>query len=434
MGRRAAFVLGAVLVAAACAPTRAAPPPVPEMVGPQEPPALADMLPDVDGADDPADDAGDDAGDEGTDTRTGPRPELIGVGLAGPDTIDGSPTGATGDAADLERIGLTGWAAFERSLGDTLIRGGSPNASFAVAVGGEVVRAGGLGEGVAGADVGPGTRFRIASISKIITAVLVLQLVDDGVIGLDEPVGGFLADRLGVTPSDPAVAAITAEHLLSHTSGLGPATPSFFGERGLTCRQIAAAELAGRINAPGGGVRYSNTNSCLAGILVEELTGLDYADAAYRRLLGPLGITEMRLAGTYDIGPDEVEHFSRPDRNYMEALGPAGGWIASAADVVRIMDSLNPDSPGWRPLGDDLLERMRQPPFGRPGGSLGLGLILYPDGTFGHTGTLESTHAMTLARPDGVTWAVLVNGEFPRESARLRTFVDRALAAAFPVR
>lgn len=310
----------ALLAGAACAPTRAAPPPVPEMVGPQEPPTLAD--------------------------------------------------------AD--------------------------------------------------------TRFRLASISKVVTAILALQLVDAGEIGLDEPIGDRLAAALAVEPIDPAVGSITLEHLLSHTSGLGPATTAFFGERGLTCRQIAAEALAGRINQPGGAVRYSNTNSCLAGILVEEVTGLDYVDAAARRLLGPLGVTDMRLAGTYDVGPGEAAHFSRPGRNYMEALGPAGGWIASARDVVVILDSINPRTPGWRPLGDDLLDRMATPPLDRPAGSLGLGTIRYPDGSVGHTGTLESTHAMAVTRPDGVTWAVLVNGEYPSRSVQLRSIVDRAFAAGFP--
>lgn len=100
--------------------------------------------------------------------------------------------------------------------------------------------------------------------------------------------------------------------------------------------------------------------------------------------------------------------------------------------MARIVDSINPMTPGWSPLGDDLLERMRRPPFGPGTGGLGLGLLIYPDGTFGHTGTLENTHAMVLARPDGITWAVLVSGEHPRESARLRDHVDRALRTGFP--
>lgn len=395
----------AALVVAACAPTRAAPPPVPELVGAQ---AIASE-----------DAGGAAAGDDGE-----------------PDAITGDGDRTIGDGTGVELGPLTGWAAFERSLERELIGGGSTAAAVAVAIDGEIVRTAAFGERIPGdpeRPVGPDARFRIASISKVITAIVVLQLVEEGLIGLDEPVGGRLADHLGVTPADARMSAITVEHLLGHTSGFGAATPLFFGDRGLSCHQVGAEALTGRLlSAPGTGIRYSNTNSCLAGILIEAVTGEEYALEVYRRLLTPLGISGMRLAGTYDLGPDEVLHPSRPGRNYMEALGPAGGWIASAADVARIVDSINPATPGWSPLGDDLLERMRRPPFGPGTGGLGLGLLIYPDGTFGHTGTLENTHAMVLARPDGITWAVLVSGEHPRESARLRDHVDRALRTGFP--
>ena len=57
----------------------------------------------------------------------------------------------------------------------------------------------------------------------------------------------------------------------------------------------------------------------------------------------------------------------------------------------------------------------------------GLGLMVFADGSFGHTGTLENTHAMTVVRPDGVTWAVLVSGENPWHTSDLRAIVDSAL-------
>ncbi|MEJ7722023.1 MAG: hypothetical protein WKF58_17050 [Ilumatobacteraceae bacterium] len=56
--------------------------------------------------------------------------------------------------------------------------------------------------------------------------------------------------------------------------------------------------------------------------------------------------------------------------------------------------------------------------------------MVWRDGSFGHTGTLENTHAMFLVRPDGVTWAVLVSGENPWSSLELRGMVDEALLAA----
>jgi D-alanyl-D-alanine carboxypeptidase len=64
----------------------------------------------------------------------------------------------------------------------------------------------------------------------------------------------------------------------------------------------------------------------------------------------------------------------------------------------------------------------------------GLGLVVFSDGSYGHTGTLENTHAMFVVRPDGVTWAVLVSGENPWETSDLRTMVDNALFAALAPR
>ncbi|TVR20960.1 MAG: class A beta-lactamase-related serine hydrolase [Ilumatobacter sp.] len=418
--------LAVVLIAgllAACAPARAASPPVPELVGPDPVPARAVSDP---GADD------EHAGGV-TDLAVGVRTDRA-ADVAGDPTdptdpiveLAGDPD-ATTDAPTVPG----GWVAFDRSLERSIIANGSPAFSAAVMVNGELVRATGAGERRPGepGSVTADTRFRVASISKIITAVVLLQLVDDGVIALDEPIGARLAEGLGLGPVGPSAGALTAEHLLSHTSGIGSFQGAFFGERGLSCTDVGRLALRAG-GAPGGAMRYSNANSCLAHLLIEVLTGQDYTDVVYQRLLAPLGITGMRLADTYDVGPDEAQHFSRPGRNYMEALGGAGAWIASAADIARIVDALDPATPGWRPLSDQLLTQMRRPPLEH--GGYGLGLILYPDGSVGHTGTLESTHAMVVNRPDGVTWAVLVNGEFPRDSAAIRPIVDRALAAAFP--
>jgi D-alanyl-D-alanine carboxypeptidase len=276
-------------------------------------------------------------------------------------------------------------------------------------------------------------RFRLASISKVVTAIVTLRLVEAGLLALDEPVGERIAAYVGATPTDPDVAALTPEHLLSHTSGFRQYESIFFGNGAPTCRDAARQGLSNSLNALGG-YTYSNMNYCVLSMLIEDVTGMPYEQAAYEWLLTPLGITGMRLAGTYDVGPDEVMHQSAPGRMYMEALGGAGAWIATPTDVARILDSLSDDDDGWHPLSAAMTERMRRPPFDRPaaGGGYGLGLILYPDGSFGHTGTLESTHAMVLSRPDRVTWALMVNGPYPSTTRNLRTIVDRAFAAAFP--
>ena len=115
----------------------------------------------------------------------------------------------------------------------------------------------------------------------------------------------------------------------------------------------------------------------------------------------------------------------------MEVLGAAGAWVASPSDLVTIIDSLDLSTPGWKPLDADTVSVMKtaaNDPLA-PDRGYGMGLILYGAGAVGHTGTIESTHAMVLDRADNVTWAVTVSGENPSETVRLAGIVDRALAA-----
>ena len=174
-------------------------------------------------------------------------------------------------------------------------------------------------------------------------------------------------------------------------------------------------------------------NFCVLGMLIEAVTGVPYEQAVYERLLTPLGITGMRLASTFDVGPDEVLHKSEPGRTYMETLGGAGSWLATPSDIARIVDSLNPGGTGWKPLSDEMGIRMRRGRYSISGvsASYGLGLFNYPDGSFGHTGTIESTHAMVVSRPDRITWALMVNGEYPANTSDLKAIVDHALDVAF---
>jgi D-alanyl-D-alanine carboxypeptidase len=160
----------------------------------------------------------------------------------------------------------------------------------------------------------------------------------------------------------------------------------------------------------------------------------------------------MRLAGTFDVGDGDVEHRSDDGRNYMEVLGAAGSWIASPTDVATIIDALDPTTTGWKPLAPDLLAEMTaitiDPPLPPdpnvapeattvppppPTRGYGMGLMIFGPDTFGHTGTLESTHAMTARRADGYTWAVTVSGEHPSSSRDLAGIIDEAFRYAGPL-
>ena len=235
-----------------------------------------------------------------------------------------------------------------------------------------------------------------------------------------------MAAYLGVLPSDPDANGLTLRQLLNHTTGFPQAEGTFFGGGAASCADAAAGALAGSVPAAAG-YRYSNMNYCALGLLLEAVTGLPYERVVHERLLTPLGITGMRLTSTYETGPDEVLHYPSPNRNFMEALGAAGAWNATPADLVTILNSIDPTTPGWKALSPESMLAMRPP---RVGG-YGLGLIGYPSG-WGHTGTIQNIHAMTVAQPDGVTWAVTVSGNHPSESSHLAGIVAAALAEAFP--
>ncbi|MDX2382082.1 MAG: serine hydrolase domain-containing protein [Acidimicrobiia bacterium] len=353
---------------------------------------------------------------------------LVGFGDDEP-TFDPEPLQPFVDLTELP----TGWAAFDFFLADALLRNGNTAASVAVSIGGEIVHRAAIGERaplpVDAAE--PQDRFRIASISKTLTAITLLGLVEDGIVGLDEPIGRRVAEHVGLTSSPASIEAITPRHLLNHTAGFGKYRTVFFGGGADDCTDAARIGLDRSPSSnPGGTYRYSNMNYCVAGELIEALTGNDYDDEVYARVLTPLGISGPRLAATFDPGPDEILHPTTLGRNYMETLGGAGGWIATPADLVAVLDALDPSTTGHTLLTPETLEMMKTPVNGQRGQrGYGLGLLLYGGDRYGHTGTIEATHAMAMNRGDGVTWAITVSGPYPDDTPRLESIINRAFEA-----
>jgi D-alanyl-D-alanine carboxypeptidase len=322
------------------------------------------------------------------------------------------------------------WEAFDQRIGGRL--GGNWSSSVAVMIDGVVVHQAAFGERVAGSGepVEPTDRFRIASISKTLTAIATLRLVEQGLLTLDDPIGDLLVQHLGVANADGDASRITVRGLLSHTAGLGKGQDLMFGNGSVSYADAAAQALR---SVGGSGYNYSNLGFVLLTVLIEAVTGRTYERVVNDELLEPLGIEGMRMTSTYELGPDEVSHHPRPGRLFMEALGGAGAWNATPADLVTIINSVDPQTPGWKALSPEMMTAMRSrlPTAAEPSG-YGLGLINYGGGTFGHTGTIENTHAMVLVQPDGVTWAVTVSGNSPNESDALRGVVQGALRATFP--
>jgi D-alanyl-D-alanine carboxypeptidase len=335
------------------------------------------------------------------------------------------------DDAGVAAPNATGWAAFDEYLDRRLVPA-DVSASVAVMVDGQLVHAAAFGERVAGSGDAVDTtdRFRIASISKTITAIVTMQLVEDGTLTLDEPIGDVLVRQLGLTTYDRDVDSLTVRQLLSHTSGFPQHESTFFSNGAVSCPDAAAQGLSSGVRS-GNGFDYSNMNYCVLGLLIEAVTGKTYERIVDERLFTPLGIDGMRMTSTYELGPDEVSHHPTPGRNFMETLGAAGSWNATPADLVTLLNSIDPTTPGWKAVSADTARSMRyRVPVATPPGGYGLGLINYENG-FGHTGTIQNTHAMVLVQDDGVTWALTVSGDYPTDTPQLRSIISGAFASAF---
>jgi D-alanyl-D-alanine carboxypeptidase len=337
-----------------------------------------------------------------------------------------APPASVGDA----------WATFDRQLSNRLLGNGHSSAmSVTVADDGVIVHDAAFGHRVAGGRqlTAPTDRYRIASISKVLTSIAVLQLVEQGRLGIDQPVGWALAGYLGAAPTDPRIADITVRRLLSHTGGLGIGETLTFGGVVSSCPEAGARVLSGALGyAPGTGYVYANLGYCLLGLLVEQVTGRPYTSVVQDGLLSPLGIGDMAMGATYGTGPSDVSHWTRAGTTYMEVLWAAGGWLATSSDLVRVLDSLDPTKPGYHPLSASTTASMCQQSgfLDEPDRWYGLGLICFYGGQWGHTGTLESAHAIVLHRPDGITWSILISGNEPRETDDLEGIMNDVLTTS----
>jgi CubicO group peptidase (beta-lactamase class C family) len=246
-----------------------------------------------------------------------------------------------------------------------------PGAQLVVRRGGETaVSVAGVTRLGSGDRVTAASAFALGSITKPITAKLVLALVEDGELDLD----ASLAEHLG-----PAHRNRTLRQLLSHTAGL-PATLREEHE-GLT-RARWAARFDEEVFPPGGQFSYSNAGFVLAGHLVEVITGMSWLDAVHAIVLEPLGISAGEPAAGHSVQSGRTVVLDGPPGPAIEA--PAGGLALSASDLVALLDETER-------MCEDQVAGLAVGPFGLADG-WGLGWARY--GTWwGHDGTGDGTSA-----------------------------------------
>ncbi|MDQ0684954.1 CubicO group peptidase (beta-lactamase class C family) [Streptomyces achromogenes] len=260
-------------------------------------------------------------------------------------------------------------------------------------------------------------QYRIGSITKTFTAVLVLRLRDEGLLGLDDPLEKHL-------PGTGAGEATVAE-LLSHTAGLAAESPSPWWERTPGSLRPELADVLGDQGAPcaaGRRYHYSNVGYTLLGALVEKLRGVPWEEAVRCEVIEPLGLERTGVrpgvpaAGGWAVHPWADVMLPEPAEDFGR-MACAGQLWSTTGDLARFAAFLTHGDD--RVIGVETLREMRTPsaPAGpgelAEGATYGLGLqIQQRDGRLlmGHSGSVPGFLAsLTIGVADDVAAVVLAN-------------------------
>jgi len=312
-------------------------------------------------------------------------------------------------------------------------------------------------------EVLPGHLFRIASVSKLITAVGIMKLYEQGKLSLDEKVfgqDGILNDERFAHYKDSRVEEITIKHLLNHTAGWSrksgdPMFNSLYIARKMGDTPPADVDLiieyvlSKRLNySPGTKYSYSNLGYAILGKVIEQKTGMAYEDYIVLNVLNPIGILDMHLGRSlyHEKYPNEVRYYEPAGAskcftfdgtgrmvsksyggNNISLLAAAGGWVASAPELAKFISAID----GFDHLKDILKPETREMmtnPF-----EAGKGLYGWrgtdKHGTWWRTGTLSGSTALVIRMENGVNWVVLLNtSSFKR--TRIHNKLSRTIFAA----
>jgi D-alanyl-D-alanine carboxypeptidase len=232
----------------------------------------------------------------------------------------------------------------------------------------------GVAERAFGTPADDSTRYRVASITKLFTSVLILQLHQEGQVDVNAPIGTWLPDYPG-----QGADLVTLHHLLTHTSGL----ENFDRERsfqeavenGIERYQkphtsdalLARCCSETLVSDPGTAFAYNNADYIVLGKVIERVTGKPYHEVLNERILRPLGMNDTgmmrydtilpRLASTY-FYPDDTGKGIPDLPVYWENWYAGGGMYSTATDLLVFADAL---FGGTRLLGADALRRMLTP-------------------------------------------------------------------------
>jgi D-alanyl-D-alanine carboxypeptidase len=307
------------------------------------------------------------------------------------------PPAGAGSARPLRMVEVGGEtaAALQQALDRARAEQGLYALAAGVAIDGRAYWAGASGVALDGLTALDGdSPFAIASITKTFTAALVLQLVEEGRLGLDDSVAAHLPDA-GLAPE------ITVRHLLQHTSGLADLlAPMREPMAADPQRRWTGAEVIARLGsrwfAPGAGYAYSNSNYVLLGMLVERVYNRPFEQVLERHLLRPLDLDETGVLLAPDAPPLMPPAWA-------SAFGTSGYMYSSPSDLLEWALALY----GGRVLQPETLAEMLR--FNEDEYGLGSEAVHLGDRVgIGHSGLLRGYTSLMVHLPgERVTLALI---------------------------
>ena len=290
--------------------------------------------------------------------------------------------------------------------------------------------------------VQPGNLFRVASVSKLLTAVAIMNLVEDHKLKLDDYVfgpDGIIKDSIFNRVKDRRLYKITVRHLLAHAGGWTQryGDPAF---NSVTVAEKVGDPLPATIRSyykfiavrrlsfyPGSRTSYSNMGYMFLGQVIATVSGRSYESYIQDNILIPNGIVDMHIGNSYQKNRLKNEVCYYPNEgsslvpeingsgkmvektnggNAIELLGAAGGWICSAIEMARLVSYID-----GTPLVKDILSpssilTMTDNTYAR--GPLGWKTTLN-NGNWIRTGSMSGTSAMIKRQADGLTWVFISN-------------------------
>lgn len=309
----------------------------------------------------------------------------------------------------------------------------------------------------------PKSLFRIASVSKLVTAVAIMKLYEEGRLNLEDKIfgeKGILNDSVFLNYQDKRLEDITVRQLLGHKGGWNgrksdPIFNSLYIARKMrieppaTLNNIITYQMKENLAfTPGTTYSYSNFGYTVLGKIIEKITGIDYEGYIQFAILHPLGIYDMHIGNSFynDKMLNEVKYYELGKAtdcysydgsgelvpipyggNNIQLLGAAGGWIASAPELLKLIVSIDGFDSKPDILSERTIEMMTQTEKHR-GNILGWrGTDGY--GTWWRTGTLSGTSALVMRHRNDISWVVLFNTT-TKDKSKIHNEISRTMFKA----